>query len=171
MSDITFAERVVVVTGAGRGLGRAYAVELARRGARVIVNDVAEDAAGVSRADLTVEEIEQAGGIAVASTASVASRQGGTEICDLALSRFGRVDAVINNAGFSSTVPFESVSTEEMLRLYEVHVLGAIYVTQPIYRVMLERGYGRIVLTSSGGGLFGRPGAVAYATAKAALLG
>lgn len=175
MSDITFTDRVVAVTGAGRGLGREYALEFARRGAAVVVNDLGGSGAGTgasaSAADEVVAEITAAGGRAVACYDSVSTRSGGRAVTECALDSFGRVDAVVNNAGFLRNKPFDELGDAELDDILDVHLKAAFYVTQPAYRHMCEQGYGRVVFTSSASGAFGSPEQTNYAAAKAGLLG
>jgi NAD(P)-dependent dehydrogenase (short-subunit alcohol dehydrogenase family) len=172
---ITFDGRVAIVTGAGGGLGKEYALELGRRGAMVVVNDLggAVDGSGSSRsaADLVVEEIKQAGGDAVASYDSVASREGGAAIVQAALDSFGGVDIVINNAGILRDKSFANMTLDEVDAVLDVHLRGAFHVSHPAFKVMKERGYGRFVHTSSASGLFGNFGQVNYGAAKAGLVG
>jgi NAD(P)-dependent dehydrogenase (short-subunit alcohol dehydrogenase family) len=172
---IDFTGQVVIVTGAGRGLGRLYALELARRGAAVIVNDLGGsmhgDGADNSVADNVVEEIERAGGVAVASHDSVDSAQGGEAIVRTAIDHFDRVDAVVSNAGIFNSVPFEDLSQADWRRMLSVHLDGGFYLSQPAYRVMQRQGYGRFVFISSSGGVFGQPLEAHYAAAKAGLVG
>jgi NAD(P)-dependent dehydrogenase (short-subunit alcohol dehydrogenase family) len=170
--SISFGGQAVVVTGAGRGLGRAYATELARRGARVLVNDVAGTAeAGGPLADSVVAEIEAEGGQAVASYDSVATPAGGQGIIETALESFGTVDAVVHNAGVWRHHFYEEMTAEHLDPVLDVHLKGAFYVTRPAWPVMKEKGYGRIVLTSSGAGAFGREKGSNYVAAKAGVLG
>jgi NAD(P)-dependent dehydrogenase (short-subunit alcohol dehydrogenase family) len=175
MSEIRFDDRVAIVTGAGGGLGRTYALELARRGASVVVNDLggAMDGrgSGQSMADLVVKEIQEAGGRAAASYDSVATPEGGEAIVQTALDHFGRVDIVINNAGSLRDKTFAKLSPEDLEAVVQVHLLGAFYVTQPAFRVMKENGYGRLLFTSSTSGLLGNFGQTNYGAAKAGLLG
>ncbi|MNF22393.1 putative short-chain type dehydrogenase/reductase [compost metagenome] len=175
MSSIDFKDRVAIVTGAGGGLGRTYALELGARGAAVVVNDLGGrfDGSGSSQgmADQVVEEIRAAGGKAVANYDSVGTRAGGESIVQTALDSFGRVDIVINNAGHLRNAPFEDIDDEILDSLIDVHLKGAIYVTQPAYKVMKRQGYGRIVFASSAAGAFGNPQQAAYAAAKAGMLG
>jgi NAD(P)-dependent dehydrogenase (short-subunit alcohol dehydrogenase family) len=175
MSEIRFDDRVAIVTGAGGGLGRTYALELARRGASVVVNDLggAMDGrgSGQSMADLVVKEIQEAGGRAAASYDSVATPEGGEAIVQTALDHFGRVDIVINNAGILRDKTFAKLSPEDLEAVVQVHLLGAFYVTQPAFRVMKENGYGRLLFTSSTSGLLGNFGQTNYGAAKAGLLG
>ena len=175
MSDIVFDNRTAVVTGAGRGLGRGYALELARRGARVVVNDPggAVDGEGESAraADEVAAEIRAAGGEAVASYDSVADPEGGENIVRTALEAFGTVDAVINNAGILRDKSFANLEADDAHAVLDVHLRGAFHVTGPAFRVMKERGYGRIVFTSSASGLFGNFGQANYGAAKMGLVG
>jgi NAD(P)-dependent dehydrogenase (short-subunit alcohol dehydrogenase family) len=170
-SRISFDGRVVVITGAGAGLGREHALDLARRGASVVVNDIASDGSGVQAADRVVAEIEAAGGTAVASHDSIASADGGRAVIDLALDRFGCVDAVVHNAGTWRHVPYEEMTPDQLDPVLDVHLRGAVFVTRPAWSVMKQKGYGRIVLTSSAAGAFGREWGANYAAAKAGLLG
>jgi NAD(P)-dependent dehydrogenase (short-subunit alcohol dehydrogenase family) len=164
-----------VVTGAGRGLGRLYALELARRGAAVVVNDVGGTMHGGGAdprvADGVVREIEGAGGVAVASHHSVASSDGGEAIVQTAIDRFGRVDAVVSNAGIFGSVPFDELSPADWRRMLGVHLDGAFHLSQPAFRVMKARGGGRFVFIASSAGLFGQPLEAHYAAAKAGLVG
>ncbi|MBV9515013.1 MAG: SDR family NAD(P)-dependent oxidoreductase [Mycobacteriaceae bacterium] len=172
---ISFDEQVVIVTGAGRGLGRLYAIELARRGAAVVVNDLggAMGGGGADRsvADGVVAEIEDTGGVAVASHDSVDSPEGGQAIVHAAVDRFGRLDAVVSNAGIFNSVAFEDLSADDWRRMLSVHLDGGFYLSQSAYRVMKSQGYGRFVFISSSGGLFGQPLEAHYAAAKAGLVG
>jgi NAD(P)-dependent dehydrogenase (short-subunit alcohol dehydrogenase family) len=175
MTDIDFNQRVAIVTGAGGGLGRTFALELAARGAAVVVNDLGGrfDGQGSSHgmADEVVDAIRAAGGKAVANYDSVSSRAGGERIVRTALEHFGKVDIVINNAGHLRNASFEDIDDETLDSLLDVHLKGAIYVTQPAYRIMKQQGYGRILFMSSGAAAFGNPKQAAYAAAKAGLLG
>lgn len=175
---IDFTGQVAVVTGAGRGLGRLYALDLARRGAAVVVNDLGGSmrglpGEGVDRgvADEVVDEIERAGGRAVASYDSVANPAGGQAIIDAAVDAFGRLDAVVSNAGIFGTVPFEDLSHDDWTRMLRVHLDGGFHLSQPAYRVMKNNGGGRFVFISSSAGIFGQPMEAHYAAAKAGLVG
>ena len=172
---IDFTDRVAVVTGAGRGLGRLYALELARRGAAVVVNDLGGtmhgEGADTSVADQVVAEIEAARGVAVASHDSVASPEGGEAIVELAVEQFGRLDAVVSNAGIFNSIPFDELSADDWRRMLSVHLDGGFYLSQPAYRVMKQQRYGRFVFISSSGGMFGQPLESHYAAAKAGLVG
>jgi NAD(P)-dependent dehydrogenase (short-subunit alcohol dehydrogenase family) len=172
---ITFDGRVAIVTGAGGGLGKEYALELGRRGAMVVVNDLggAVDGSGSSQsaADVVVGEIKGAGGDAVASYDSVATREGGGAIVQTALDSFGRVDILINNAGILRDKSFANMTLDEVDAVLDVHLRGAFYVSHPAFKVMKEQGYGRFVHTTSASGLFGNFGQVNYGAAKAGLVG
>jgi len=172
---ITFTDRVAVVTGAGGGLGRSYALELAHRGARVVVNDLggATDGTGggSSMADAVVAEINSAGGEAIANYDSVATVEGGDALIDAAVAAFGGVDIVINNAGILRDKSFTNLAVEDRDSVIDVHLKGAFNVTQPAFRVMKEAGYGRILFTASAAGLFGNFGQANYSAAKMALVG
>jgi NAD(P)-dependent dehydrogenase (short-subunit alcohol dehydrogenase family) len=172
---ITFDGRVAIVTGSGGGLGRTYALELARRGARVVVNDLggAVDGTGSSEsaADRVVAEIAEAGGEAVANYDSVSTPESGEAIVQTALDAFGTVDILINNAGILRDRSFANMELSEIEAVLDVHLRGAFYVSQPAFKVMKEKGYGRFVFTSSNAGLFGNFGQANYGAAKAGLAG
>jgi NAD(P)-dependent dehydrogenase (short-subunit alcohol dehydrogenase family) len=172
---LDFSDQVAVVTGAGRGLGRLYALELARRGSAVVVNDVGGsmhgDGSDPAPADQVVAEIAAAGGVAVASHDSVDSPEGGRAIVDTAVDRFGRLDAVVSNAGIFQTLPFEDLSPADWRRMIDVHLHGGFFVAQPAFTVMRRQGYGRFVFAASSAGLFGQPSSAHYAAAKAGLVG
>jgi NAD(P)-dependent dehydrogenase (short-subunit alcohol dehydrogenase family) len=164
-----------VVTGGGNGLGRDYCLKLAERGARVLVNDLGGSGSGQgashAAADAVVEAIRAAGGQAVASHDSVATREGGAAIIGTAMKAFGRIDIVVNNAGFLRNDRFEDLTDEQIDAVLGVHLKGAFHVTQPAYRVMKDQGYGRILFTASASGLYGHPWQANYAAAKAGLVG
>lgn len=172
---ITFDGRVAIVTGAGGGLGRTYALELARRGARVVVNDLggAVDGTGASSsaADQVVADIVEAGGEAVANYDSVSTPDGGAAIVASAVDEFGTVDIVINNAGILRDRAFANMEIAEIEAVLDVHLRGAFHVSSPAFKVMKEKGYGRFVFTSSNSGLFGNFGQANYGAAKAGLAG
>jgi NAD(P)-dependent dehydrogenase (short-subunit alcohol dehydrogenase family) len=165
-AGIRFDEQVAIVTGAGSGLGRTYAVELASRGASVVCNDIVARAA-----DETADEIVQRGGSAVPESSSVATPGGGDAVVRTAIDAFGSVDIVINNAGQLRNGAFEDLSVDDIHDVLATHLGGAFYVTQPAYRHMKTAGYGRIVFTSSSAGLFGSPWQASYAAAKAGVVG
>jgi NAD(P)-dependent dehydrogenase (short-subunit alcohol dehydrogenase family) len=172
---LDFTGQVVVVTGAGRGLGRLYALELARRGAAVVVNDVGSsmrgEGADTAVADAVVTEIRHAGGTAEGSYDTVDEPEAGEAIVRSAVDRFGRLDAVVSNAGIFHTVPFTDLSPEDWRRMLRVHLDGAFHVSQPAFRVMQSQGYGRVVFIASSAGAFGQPQGAHYAAAKAGILG
>ncbi|MGE2730613.1 SDR family NAD(P)-dependent oxidoreductase [Mycolicibacterium vaccae] len=172
---IDFSGQVAIVTGAGRGLGRLYALDLARRGAAVVVNDVGStmngDGNDTAVADAVVDEIRHSGGRAVSSYDSVDGAHGGQAIVDCAVETFGRLDAVISNAGIFNSIPFEQIRAEDWRRMLNVHLDGGFYLSQPAYRVMMNQRYGRIVFISSSAGNFGQPFEAHYAAAKTGLVG
>jgi NAD(P)-dependent dehydrogenase (short-subunit alcohol dehydrogenase family) len=169
-----FSGKVAVVTGGGRGMGRAYCLLLASRGAAVVVNDPGVQPRGddpdASVAADVVKEIEAAGRRAVAATDSVATAEGGAAIVDTALRTFGRVDLLVHNAGVVTASTFADQPMDEVLNIMAVHLLGAWYVGQPAWRDMEKRGYGRIVLTTSMA-QFGHYRQPAYAAAKTGIIG
>jgi NAD(P)-dependent dehydrogenase (short-subunit alcohol dehydrogenase family) len=170
--SITFDGKVVIVTGAGQGLGREYALELGRRGAMVVVNDVgAADSRDGSAADLVVRAIKSTGGNAIASHDTVATPAGGRAIVERAIESFGTVDAVIHNAGVWRHKYYEEMTPDQLDPVLDVHLRGAFFVTQPAWSIMKAKRYGRIVLTSSSTGAFGRVAGTNYAAAKAGMLG
>lgn len=167
-----FTDQVAVVTGAGAGLGRSYALALADRGAKVVVNDIGVDAgSGGATAEAVAEEIRSLGGTAVTSGASVATPEGGAQVVQEALDAFGAVDVLVNNAGNMELSSFAKLDVRSIADVLDVHVGGAFYTTQPAYRSMIERGRGRIVFTTSGIGAFGIYGASVYGAAKGAING
>jgi NAD(P)-dependent dehydrogenase (short-subunit alcohol dehydrogenase family) len=175
VANISFENRVAIVTGAGGGLGRTYALELASRGAKVVVNDLggARDGSGSSAtaAERVVEEIKAAGGEAVPNADSVATPEGGQNIVQTALDAFGTVDIVINNAGILRDKSFAKMEVSDIELVLDVHLKGAFYVSQPAFKVMKEKGYGRFVHTSSNSGLFGNFGQANYGAAKLGIAG
>ena len=173
--ELSFDNRVAIVTGAGGGLGRAHALELARRGALVVVNDLggAVDGTGESQtaAQQVVDEIKGAGGEAVPSYDSVATPEGGEAIVQTALDAYGRVDVVVNNAGILRDKSFQNMDPDQLEPVLDVHLKGAFFVTRPAWKVMREQAYGRIVNTSSEAGIFGNYGQSNYGAAKMGLVG
>lgn len=163
------------MTGAGGGLGRAHALELGRRGARVVVNDLggAVDGTGGSEsaADRVVTEIVDAGGEAIANYDSVSTEAGGEAIVQSALDAFGTVDVVVNNAGILRDKSFANMTMAEVEAVLDVHLMGGFHVSSPAFKVMRENAYGRFVFTSSASGLFGNFGQANYGAAKAGLVG
>jgi NAD(P)-dependent dehydrogenase (short-subunit alcohol dehydrogenase family) len=172
---IDFSGQVAIVTGAGRGLGRLYAIELARRGASVVVNDLGGSMQGegtdASIADQVAREIEADGGVAVSSHDSVATPEGGAAIVRSALDHFGRIDAVVSNAGIYETAPFDEVTPDRWRAMLGVHLDGGFYLAQPAFRAMKTQGYGRFVFVASQMGAFGEHHNAAYGAAKAGIIG
>ncbi|MFP6808484.1 MAG: SDR family NAD(P)-dependent oxidoreductase [Pseudomonadales bacterium] len=171
-----FKDKVVIVTGAGGGIGRQHALEFAKRGARVLVNDLGtgvhgDNDGGVSLADQVVEEIRSAGGTAAANYNSVADKDQAKAIIDQAVSEFGSLDILINNAGILRNRTFKNMPVEDFEIIIQVHLLGTSYMTHAAWPIMYEKGYGRIVLTSSISGIYGIFGQSSYAAAKMAMLG
>lgn len=175
MTKMRFDGRVAIVTGAGNGLGKDYALDLARRGAKVVVNDLGGSGSGEGKshnaADLVVQEIRDAGGEAVASYDSVSTREGGAAIVQTAIDAFGKVDICINNAGFLRNSRFEDMTDEQIDTILDVHLKGAFYVAQPAYKAMRANGYGRFLFTGSASAMFGHAWQANYASAKGGLMG
>jgi len=175
MSKIDFTGRVAIVTGAGAGLGRQYALELGKRGAKVVVNDLGGTRDGVGHDDAAankvVEEIKALGGEAVPNYDNVASVKGGENIVKTAIDAFGKVDILINNAGILRDKSFTKMEEENWDSVMGVHLKGAYCVTKPAFENMRANGYGRIIMTTSGAGLFGNFGQSNYAAAKMGLIG
>src|ERR1700694_5380559 len=167
-APLQFDGDVAIVTGAGRGLGRCHALELARRGARVVVNDLS----GVTDpAAQVVEEIRAAGGVAVANDDNVATAEGGERIVQQAMDEFGSLAIVVNNAGILRDKAFHNLTPDLIESVLLVHLPGAFNVTMPAWRHLRTAGYGRVVNTTSASGLFGNFGQANYAAAKAGLVG
>jgi NAD(P)-dependent dehydrogenase (short-subunit alcohol dehydrogenase family) len=175
MADIGFDNRVAIVTGAGGGLGRCHALELARRGARLVINDLggAVDGSGsdATPAQKVVQEIEALGGEAVANGDSVGTPEGGAAIVQAALDAFGRIDIVVNNAGILRDKTFHKMEQSDIDSVIDVHLRGAFHVTRPAWTHMREQGYGRVVMTSSNAGILGNFGQTNYGAAKMGLVG
>jgi NAD(P)-dependent dehydrogenase (short-subunit alcohol dehydrogenase family) len=173
--SISFAGKVAIVTGAGAGLGRSHALELARRGAKVVVNDLggSVDGSGGSSeaAKKVVEEIEALGGEAIANGASVADKVGAQSIVKDALAAFGTIDILINNAGVLRDKTFKKMELADLEVVLNVHLLGSAYVTHAVWPIMLDKGYGRIVMTTSSSGLYGNFGQSNYGAAKLGVVG
>jgi len=175
MSEVRFDGRVAIVTGAGGGLGRAHALLLASRGAKVVVNDLggARDGTGggTAMADQIVDEIRAAGGEAAPNYDGVDTVAGGESIVKTAVDAYGKVDILVNNAGILRDRAFHNQTEEDWDRVLAVHLRGAFCVTQPALRVMRQNSYGRIVFTTSAAGLFGNFGQTNYGSAKMGLVG
>lgn len=175
MKELRFDSRVAVISGAGRGLGRAYARLLASRGAKVVVNDTGTSRHGEGSdggpAHQVVDEIHQAGGEALAITESVATAAGAQAIIDATIRRFGRLDILIQNAGINRPAPLREMTWEQFSATLGVHLHGAFHVTRAALPIMCDAGYGRIVLTSSIAGLYSQKNLAGYAVSKAGLIG
>lgn len=172
---ISFEGQVAIVTGAGNGLGRAHALELAKRGAKVVVNDLGGSIDGTGgssdAAKAVVEEIKAAGGDAISNGASVSDKAGANSIVNDAMNAWGRVDILVNNAGILRDKSFKKMSLEDFQMVMDVHLMGAVYVTKAAWPIMDEQEYGRVVMTTSPSGLFGNFGQTNYGAAKMALVG
>jgi NAD(P)-dependent dehydrogenase (short-subunit alcohol dehydrogenase family) len=175
MTERRFDDRVVVITGSGRGLGREYAKLLGSKGAKVVVNDpgvgIKGDGIDAGPAEEVVREIRAAGGEAVVNTHSVATPQGGRAIIQSALDHFGRIDVLIHNAGNVRYGSLEEISDEDFKAVVDVHLMGAFNVVRPAFPIMTKAKYGRIVLTSSIGGIYGTNNVVNYGVSKAGIIG
>lgn len=172
---IRFDGKVAIITGAGGGLGRSHALELAARGAKVVVNDLGGeiDGSGGSSeaAEKTVAEIKEAGGEAIANGSSVSDKTGVENLVSQTMDAFGRIDLLVNNAGILRDKTFAKMTLDDFDIVVDVHLLGAAYVTKGVWPIMQEQGYGRIVMTTSGSGLYGNFGQTNYAAAKLGQVG
>ncbi len=172
---IKFDDKVVIVTGAGGGLGKCHALEFARRGAKVVVNDLGgsvDGSGGASdAANAVVEEIKAEGGEAIANGASVADQSGVQNMVDEVMSKWGRIDVLVNNAGILRDKSFHKISLEEFNAVMDVHFQGSVYTSHAVYPIMREQNFGRIVFTTSSGGLSGNFGQANYGAAKMAMIG
>ena len=175
MGNVSFENKTVVVTGAGNGLGKAYALEFANRGANVVVNDIGGSVSGEGSentpADIVVKEIIDNGGSAVPNYDSVATKSGGESIIQSALSEFGGIHAVVNNAGILRDKSFAKMEEEDLNAIIDVHLKGTFFVCQPAFVQMKEQGFGRFVNVSSPSGLFGNFGQLNYGAAKMGIVG
>ena len=172
---IDFKGKVAIVTGAGGGLGRTHALELAKRGAKVVVNDLGGtvDGSGGSSAaaQKVVEEIKAAGGEAIANGSSVSDKKGVENLVKQTLEAFGRIDILINNAGILRDKSFKKMELEDFQLVIDVHLMGSVYCTKAVWPIMTEQNYGRIVMTTSPSGLFGNFGQTNYGAAKLGVVG
>jgi NAD(P)-dependent dehydrogenase (short-subunit alcohol dehydrogenase family) len=172
---ISFKDKVVIVTGAGAGLGRAHALEFAKRGAKVVVNDlggsVDGSGGGSDAANKVVDEIKALGAEAIANGASVSDRKGAESIVNDAVSKWGRIDVVVNNAGILRDKSFSKMELDDFELVLKVHLLGSVYVTKAAWPHMVKQNYGRIVMTTSSSGLYGNFGQSNYGAAKLGLVG
>ncbi|MCY3885416.1 MAG: SDR family NAD(P)-dependent oxidoreductase [Gammaproteobacteria bacterium] len=169
-----FEGKVAIVTGAGGGIGRSHAIEFAKRGAKVVVNDLGGDVHGSGEgdsADQVVDEIRALGGEAIANKASVADREGAKSMVDDAIQAFGRIDILVNNAGILRDKTFKKMTLDDFDLVVQVHLTGTAYVTHAAWPHMYDQRYGRIVFTSSGSGIFGNYGQSNYGAAKMGMLG
>lgn len=172
---IRFDGRVAIVTGAGNGLGRVHALELAKRGAKVVINDFGgsrDGRGGSSDAALAVvEEIRGAGGEAISNGANVADFEQVTAMVEEARSKFGRIDILINNAGILRDKSFSKMEMADFRAVMDVHLMGSAYCTKAVWEIMREQNYGRVLMTTSAAGLFGNFGQANYGAAKMAVVG
>ena len=172
---IKFDDKVVIVTGAGGGLGKSHALEFARRGAKVVVNDLGgsvDGSGGASdAANAVVEEIKAEGGEAIANGASVADQSSVQNMIDEVMSKWGRIDVLVNNAGILRDKSFHKISLEEFNAVMDVHFQGSVYTSHAVYPIMREQNFGRIIFTTSSGGLSGNFGQANYGAAKMAMIG
>lgn len=173
--SISFADQVAIVTGAGGGLGRCHALELARRGAKVVINDLGGtmDGSGGSSdaAEAVVAEIKAMGGEAIANGGSVSDRAGAQSMVDDAMNAWGRVDVLINNAGILRDKSFSKMTLDDFEMVVNVHLLGAAYCSHAVWPIMREQNYGRILMTTSPSGLYGNFGQTNYGAAKMGQVG
>jgi len=173
--DIRFDGRVAIVTGAGNGLGKAHALALAARGAKVVVNDLGGSGNGAGRsssvAEAVADEIRQAGGEAIADGADISDEGQVRDMVATAMARWGRVDILVNNAGITRDKSFGKMDMADFRKVLDVHLVGTTLCTQAVWNIMRDQGYGRIVMTSSTSGLYGAFAQAAYASAKAGMLG
>jgi len=175
MSEIRFDGRAAIVTGAGAGLGRSHALELARRGAKVVVNDLGGSVDGsggsMSAAETVAEEIKAAGGEAIAHGANVTKADEVADMVDQAVKAFGKVDILVNNAGILRDRSFTKMTLEDFQAVVDVHLMGSVTCTKAVWDMMKEAGYGRIAMTSSSSGIYGNFGQSNYGAAKMGLVG
>ncbi|MFC3999663.1 SDR family NAD(P)-dependent oxidoreductase [Nocardiopsis sediminis] len=178
MAELRFDGRVAVVSGAGHGLGRSHALELAARGAKVVVNDLGarvdgrhDDGTGATAAEAVAEEIRAKGGTAIADGGDVATEEGARSLIESAVDAYGRVDIVVNNAGILRDKAFKNITCADWDAVLAVHLRGTFLVTQAAFGHLRENGYGRIVNTTSPAGLFGNFGQSNYAAAKMGIIG
>ena len=168
---IRFDDRVAIVTGAGQGLGRSHAISLAKRGAKVIVNDLGAPGGESINAEKVAEEIRNNGGEAIANGANISNFDEVQNMVSQAMDAWGRVDILVNNAGILRDRTFLKMSTDDMRQVIDVHLMGSMYCTKAVWEIMREQSYGRIVFTTSSTGLYGNFGQTNYGAAKMAMVG
>jgi len=173
--DINFVNKVAVITGAGSGLGKSYAIELSRRGAKVVVNDISmlKDRSGKKyySADIVAQKIKSAGGEAIANYDSVTEEKSADNIVQSALNKYSKIDILINNAGINYDISFRKMTEKDFDSVIKVNLYGSFNVTRAVFPSMIENCYGRIVMTTSIAGLYGNYGQVNYGSAKLGLVG
>ena len=174
--SITFKDQVAIITGAGGGLGRCHALDLAQRGAKVVVNDLGGSVDGssggsLSPAEAVVEEIKAAGGEAMSNGASVTDKDQVEVMVKEVMDTYGRIDILINNAGILRDKSFTKIEDEDFRMVLEVHLMGTVNCTKAVWEIMREQNYGRIVVTSSSSGLYGNFGQSNYGAAKMGVVG
>jgi len=172
---ISFEGKIAIVTGAGGGIGKSHALELARRGAKVVVNDLGGSSEGMgdsaAPAQQVVDEIVSAGGDAIANFASVTDKDAVYAMAQETIDKWGRIDILINNAGILRDKSFGKVTMEDFQAIMDVHLWGSVYCTKAVWPHMITQGFGRIVMTTSSSGLFGNFGQTNYGSAKMAVVG
>ncbi len=168
---IRFDDRVAIVTGAGQGLGRSHAISLAKRGAKVIVNDLGASGGESINAEKVAEEIRNNGGEAIANGANVSNFDEVQNMVSQAMDAWGRVDILVNNAGILRDRTFLKMSIDDMRQVIDVHLMGSMYCSKAVWEIMREQSYGRIVFTTSSTGLYGNFGQTNYGAAKMAMVG
>jgi len=166
-----FENKVIIITGAGKGLGRAYALYLANLGARIVVNNRRHPGEEVSSADEVVAKIRAQGGTAIAEYSDVEDPDAGSRLLEVSLQTFGHLDALVANAGISEGRSFHKQNLEDFRRVCEINLMGTVNVLHPAFRHMYKQGRGSLVISSSVAGLYGEHGLPAYSSSKAALLG
>ncbi|MDA9651873.1 SDR family NAD(P)-dependent oxidoreductase [Pelagibacteraceae bacterium] len=172
---ISFENKVVIVTGSGGGLGRCHALQFAQRGAKLVINDLggAVDGSGGSSeaADKVVQEIKDIGGEAISNGSSVTDKEGVQKLVDDAMSAYGRIDVLVNNAGVLRDKSFAKVTLDDFEFVVDVHLMGSVYCSKAVWPIMVEQQYGRIIMTSSSSGVFGNFGQANYGSAKLGVVG
>lgn len=172
---ISFDNKVVIVTGAAGGLGRSHAIEFARRGAKVVVNDLGGEVDGSGgsseAANKVVKEITDLGGVAIPNGASVTDDAGVKHMIDQTIEEFGRIDILVNNAGILRDKSFSKMEMEDFTKVTDVHLIGSVKPTKQVWDIMKDQNYGRIIVTTSSTGLYGNFGQANYGAAKLALVG